>query len=63
MGLQNKVQFRWKHWTIQARLVAKWYSRIKGLDYNETFAPDAKFATIKCLIVVVSIKEWPQSNE
>jgi len=42
----------------KARLVAKEYSQQYGMDYEETFAPVAKMATIHTLITVVLIHQW-----
>ncbi|KAL0290025.1 UNVERIFIED_CONTAM: Retrovirus-related Pol polyprotein from transposon RE1 [Sesamum angustifolium] len=42
----------------KARLVAKSYSQVEGLEYNETFAPVAKFAIVKCLFEVFAVKGW-----
>ncbi|MCO5564358.1 hypothetical protein L7F22_018018 [Adiantum nelumboides] len=43
----------------KARLVAKGYAQTYGIDYEETFAPVAKMATIKAIIVVVAAtKGW-----
>ncbi|MCO5587550.1 hypothetical protein L7F22_041500 [Adiantum nelumboides] len=42
----------------KARLVAKGYAHTYGIDYEETFAPIAKMATIHTIIVVVAAKGW-----
>jgi len=35
---------------FKARLVSRGFSQIKGLDYNETFAPFSKIHTIKLIL-------------
>jgi hypothetical protein len=42
----------------KARLVAKGYVHTHGIDYEETFAPIAKMATVRAVIVVAALIGW-----
>ncbi|MCO5577288.1 hypothetical protein L7F22_031115 [Adiantum nelumboides] len=42
----------------KARLVAKGYAQIYGIDHEEIFAPIAKMATVRAIIVVAIAKVW-----
>ena len=42
----------------QARLVAKGFNQLEGIDYNETFAPVAKMNTIRTILSIASSYKW-----
>jgi len=42
----------------KARLCFMGNRQIKGLDFNETFAPVAKFTTIRCILAMTAANEW-----
>ena len=39
-------------------LVAKGYSQVHGIEYNETFAPVAKMDSIRLALAIVASKQW-----
>ena len=41
----------------KARLVVKGYSQVAGVDFNETFAPVAKFSTIRCILALSAVMD------
>ena len=43
---------------FKARLVAKGYAQTHGIDYNETFALDAKMTIVRTMIATAATKGW-----
>ena len=39
-------------------LVAKGYSQVQGIDYNETFAPVAKMDSIRLVLAIAASRQW-----
>ena len=39
-------------------MVAKGYSQVHGIDYNENFAPVAKMDSIRLALAIAASKQW-----
>ena len=44
--------------THEARLVATWYAKKYGLDYEDAFNPVARMLGIRNVIALTSSKKW-----
>src|SRR5882762_10094744 len=42
----------------RARLVAKGFTQIPSIDYNETFSPVARFESLRLLLALSALKDW-----
>ena len=58
---------QWNRWVAtnsqldqmyKARLVAKVFSQVEGIDYNETFTPVAKMNSIQLILALVATHKW-----
>ena len=42
----------------KAILVAKFYSQVHGIDYNENFSPVAKMDSIRLALAIAASRQW-----
>jgi hypothetical protein len=41
-----------------ARLVAKKFMQIQGIDYDETFSPVAHFESLRLILALATLEDW-----
>lgn len=42
----------------KARVVAKGYNQLRGIDYHECFSPGSKVVTVRVFFFVTAIRSW-----
>lgn len=58
MGLQNKYNSDETVKRFKARLAARGYTQVEGLDYDVTFTPVAKMTSVSCLFAIAAARGW-----
>jgi len=42
----------------RARLVAKGFSQVEGLDFNQIFSPVVRFETVRLILAMAALNNW-----
>ena len=58
MGFKTKFAADGSPLKYKARLEAKGYSQLHGIDYNKTFAPVEKMNSIRLALAIAALKQW-----
>ncbi len=43
---------------FRARLVAKGFTQLEGVDFDKTFSPVARFESLRLLLVLATLEDW-----
>ena len=57
MGFKGQEGCEWRV-RFKVRLVAQGYSQSQGTDYDEVFAPVARYSAIRSLLALANAKDW-----
>ena len=58
MDLQDQACYRWQLEKYKARFVANGFSQKGGIDYEETFAPIARYIAIRSILALAAVMKW-----
>lgn len=57
--VKNKWVFKLKeNGTYRAHLVAKGFTQVHGIDYDETFSPVARYDSVRLILVLAAKEDW-----
>ena len=58
MGPQDKEELSWRCQKYKARLVARGFTQIYGIDYYETYAPVARLTSFRLMLALAARNGW-----